>query len=144
MLTRLTLCLSFLASPALASSCLDAVLTGPHDPHPLLLEVADTDLERGRGLMFRESMEDTQGMLFIFDSIETWPFWMANTYIDLDIVHLDQDGTILEVLNGKAFSHDHLLPSVQTNRVLEVNAGLIKKLEATQLTILNETACQKE
>lgn len=56
------------------------------------VEIADDDEERARGLMFRESMADSHGMLFIFDHAEPQAFWMQNTMIPLDIMYFDGDG----------------------------------------------------
>lgn len=56
------------------------------------VEIADDDEERARGLMFRESMADDRGMLFIFERAEPQSFWMQNTLIPLDIMYFDGDG----------------------------------------------------
>lgn len=54
------------------------------------LEVAATEPARNRGLMFRESLAETSGMLFVFDQPGFYPFWMQNCRIALDIVWLDE------------------------------------------------------
>ena len=53
------------------------------------VEIADDDEERARGLMFRESMADDHGMLFVFDEDAPQSFWMKNTFIPLDILYFD-------------------------------------------------------
>lgn len=53
------------------------------------LEIADTDAARERGLMFRERLAETDGMLFVFEQPGVYPFWMRNCRIALDIVWLD-------------------------------------------------------
>ena len=50
------------------------------------IEIADNSYERQTGLMYRESMEDDQGMLFIYDNEAQRAFYMKNTYIPLDII----------------------------------------------------------
>ncbi|MBS3083056.1 DUF192 domain-containing protein [Candidatus Pacearchaeota archaeon] len=52
----------------------------------LKVEIADEPYEHARGLMFRESMKDDEGMLFIFSDSEYRTFWMKNTLIPLDII----------------------------------------------------------
>jgi uncharacterized membrane protein (UPF0127 family) len=54
-----------------------------------VVEIADDDEERARGLMFRESMADDHGMLFVFDEDAPQSFWMKNTFIPLDILYFD-------------------------------------------------------
>jgi uncharacterized protein len=54
-----------------------------------VVELADNDAERARGLMFRESLEADRGMLFIFDDLAPRAFWMHNCKIALDILYFD-------------------------------------------------------
>lgn len=53
------------------------------------VEVADDDQERARGLMFRDSLADGHGMLFIHEREERQAYWMKNTRIPLDILYFD-------------------------------------------------------
>jgi hypothetical protein len=55
------------------------------------VELADTDEKRTLGLMFRDSMPDDQGMLFIFPGETRRSFWMKNTRIPLDIFYFDSN-----------------------------------------------------
>lgn len=54
------------------------------------LEIADTEAKRNRGLMFRESIPEREGMLFIFERPGFYPFWMQNCRTALDILWLDE------------------------------------------------------
>ena len=57
--------------------------------HQFAVEIADNDDERSRGLMFRESMDRSHGMLFVFEDDTLQSFWMKNTLIPLDIMYFD-------------------------------------------------------
>lgn len=60
-------------------------------------EVADDDVKRATGLMFRESLAEDSGMLFVMPRIEHAAFYMKNTRIPLSIAFLDFQGNILEI-----------------------------------------------
>ena len=80
---------------------------------PLVLEVPQSDGEFKCGLMFRESLEQDRGMLFIFESDDYWTFHMKNTFIPLDIAFIKEDGTIDSI---KAVSYTHL--TLPTKRIV--------------------------
>ena len=63
----------------------------------LHLEVARTDADRERGLMYRTSLPANTGMLFVFGSDGPVDFWMKNTLIPLDMVFVAADGTVRKV-----------------------------------------------
>ncbi|MDX2128409.1 MAG: DUF192 domain-containing protein [Chloroherpetonaceae bacterium] len=72
------------------------------DTAMIWVEIADEELEREKGLMFRESMPEDEGMLFVFESPRLLSFWMKNTFIPLDIAYIDQNGFIVDILHMKA------------------------------------------
>ncbi|WP_266080111.1 DUF192 domain-containing protein [Haladaptatus caseinilyticus] len=61
------------------------------------LEVANSDGERTRGLMYRESLPQNHGMVFVFESAQPQSFWMKNTVIPLDIIFIAPNGTVINV-----------------------------------------------
>lgn len=88
------------------------------------IELAETDDDRTRGLMWRRSMEEEQGMLFIMDQQEMQSFWMLNTYIPLDILFIDEAFRIVTIRkNTKPQTLDPVPSSDPARYVLEVNGG---------------------
>lgn len=94
------------------------------------VEIADDPAERAQGLMFRESMPQLAGMLFIYQNPQPLAFWMRNTLIPLDIIFLDETGTVVTL-------HENAIPLDETPlsggdspllAVLEINGGLAEKL----------------
>jgi uncharacterized membrane protein (UPF0127 family) len=65
--------------------------------HKIIAEIAETPEGRERGLMFRASLADGHGMLFVFESEETLAFWMKNTLIPLSIGYFSADKTLIDV-----------------------------------------------
>ena len=97
--------------------------------HRFLVEVAATDIERARGLMFREEMAADHGMLFIFEGEGERFFWMKNTPLPLDIIYIDNTGQIVSIAADTTPFSEAVIPSGKPARfVLEVNAGIAEKL----------------
>jgi uncharacterized protein len=90
----------------------------------LRAEVADTSQASENGLMFRDSLPEDQGMLFVFEQPKTASFWMRNTKIPLSIAYADSTGKILEIESMKPLD-ETVVPSVsdQVAYALEVNQG---------------------
>jgi uncharacterized membrane protein (UPF0127 family) len=95
----------------------------------LQVQVADTDARRQTGLMFRKSMPETEGMLFVFQPMRQVAFWMKNTFIPLDLLFVDGDGTVVSIARDTVpFSLDPIPSEGPVRAVLEINAGASARL----------------
>ena len=91
----------------------------------LSIEIADDDYQTETGMMYRKSMEDNQGMLFIFPDSQYRYFYMRNTEIPLDIIYIDQNKSILNIQkNAKPFDETSLPSKGPAKYVLEIKGGL--------------------
>lgn len=93
----------------------------------LLIEVATTPDARSQGLMYRESLAEDAGMLFVFPTDRQVSFWMKNTSIPLSIAYLRRDGTILEIHDLQPFSLDPVPSAGPVRYALEVNQGWFER-----------------
>jgi len=81
-----------------------------------------------QGLMYRKSMEENRGMLFLMPKEEKQSFWMKNTHFPLDIIFINSNKEIVSIgKNTVPFSKDPVPSNVPAKYVLEVNAGYCKK-----------------
>ncbi len=93
------------------------------------VEIADDDVERAQGLMFRERLADDAGMLFEFEKPVNASFWMRNVAISLDIIFIGVDGRILNIEDHAApYSESSILAAGLTRGVLEIGAGRAEAL----------------
>lgn len=89
------------------------------------VEVAQTADQRAQGLMHRESMPKSSGMLFVYEYPQRVAFWMRNTLIPLDMIFADSRGVVQKV-------HSNAIPGDETSipgggniqYVLEINGGM--------------------
>ena len=93
------------------------------------VELADTETTRAQGLMNRDKMAASAGMLFVYDSPRRATFWMKNTLIPLDMIFADATGRVVSV-------HPMAKPNDTTTIdggegvkfVLEINGGFARRL----------------
>ena len=94
------------------------------------IQIANTEFDRELGLMFRKSMKENQGMLFIFPIDTTQTFWMRNTYIPLDMVFINSQKVIVSISKNTRILSDQTYTSKgPAQYVLEVNAGYCDKFD---------------
>ncbi len=92
------------------------------------LEIADNEYERQLGLMNRKSMEENQGMLFIFQYERMQSFWMRNTLIPLDMMFINKDNKIITIhKNTKTLSAQSYPSTAPAIYVVELVGGFTDK-----------------
>ncbi|MDC0115929.1 DUF192 domain-containing protein [Octadecabacter sp.] len=119
-----------MASAAQADCAVDAVsVRGDFGTARFTVDVADTNAERAKGLMFVEQMAALEGMLFVYDRPQSVSFWMRNTLIPLDMVFVGPDGVIHNI-HAMAQPHDEtgIFGGDQIQYVLEINGGMAARL----------------
>lgn len=106
------------------------------------VEIADTQEKQALGLMFRDSMPDDEGMIFVFPNEAPRSFWMKNTRIPLDIMYFDKDLKMVSISADTPPCRVSRCPSYPSSKpamyVLELNAGKASELgvgPGDQLTI---------
>jgi uncharacterized membrane protein (UPF0127 family) len=92
-------------------------------PVSLEAELARSEQERARGLMYRKSLEDGKGMLFIFDRDQVMSFWMKNTLVPLSIAFIASDGRILEIKDMEPLNLSTISSERSVRYALEVPQG---------------------
>lgn len=109
------------------------------------VEVADDPAERAVGLMNRESMASSGGMLFVYEQPQRAQFWMRNTLIPLDMIFADRTGLVTRV-------HENAIPLDETSIdggldvkfVLEINGGLARAMGIAPGAALRHPAVAQE
>lgn len=95
----------------------------------LLVDIADTDEERIQGLSGRESLPEGEGLLFLFDTADSWGIWMKDMQFPIDILWADAEGRISTIAAdiSPATYPEVFLPSAPAQYVLELPAGYAAK-----------------
>lgn len=109
-------------------------------------EIADDIAKRSRGLMFRNYLGENDGMLFVFSKEAKHGFWMVNTTIPLDAIHIDSEGNVVDVIEMEPCNKLNPLdchvyfPEKNSLYVLEVNQGfsVANKIEKSKSSMIIE------
>jgi len=101
------------------------------DGKTIIADLAKTEEERTLGLMFRNTLNDDQGMLFVFEEEEFYSFWMKNMNFAIDILWLDRQKRIVHIERNvppcKKEPCPTYTPDFPAKYVLELKAGSIEK-----------------
>ncbi len=90
----------------------------------LRIEVAKTEAQKGLGLMFRREVPRDTGMLFPYARAREITMWMRNTYVSLDMVFINADGTVHRIAYGtEPMSEAVVASNGDVVAVLEIAAG---------------------
>jgi len=102
------------------------IFAGPKGQARFKVEIARTEEEKERGLMYRRIFPKDRAMLFIFEPPQIVQMWMANTILPLDMIFADKSGKIIYVYEGAMPFSRNVISSVHpASYVVEVNAGAV-------------------
>ena len=113
------------------------IITPEGDQHIYQLELAATAQARSRGLMFRQSLPESAGMLFVWPEAKLRRFWMKNTPLSLDILYFSEHKTLISLYEATTPFSKKGLPSGKAARyVVELNAGQARAKGLRQGSVL--------
>jgi uncharacterized protein len=117
--------LGMLAQPVGA----DPLLTYPLKikGHTARVEVAVTEEEKRTGLMFRRTLGENSGMIFVYENDGRWAMWMKNTYVPLSVAFIDRNGRILNIEDMQPLTEDTHQAAGPAKYALEMNQGWFAK-----------------
>lgn len=95
----------------------------------VVAEVAATPEERAEGLMYRDDVPDGTGMLFVFEDSQPRAFWMANTYVPLDVAYLDPSYRIVDIIAMEPLVTNSYPSDAPAMFALEVRQGWFEEQE---------------
>lgn len=105
--------------------------------HKFQVYVAKSDKDKAIGLTKFNSIKLDEGMLFVFDQKDKYPFWMHNMKFPIDIIYIADDKVVDVIPDAQPTSDSSTNvqiyePSDPANYVLEINDGLAKKYNITK------------
>jgi uncharacterized membrane protein (UPF0127 family) len=121
--------LELLSGLVLAASLERLEIVTRNGVHVFEVELAITDEERTKGLMFRKELPQGRGMLFDFKQDQVVGMWMRNTYVPLDMIFIRANGEIAHIAeNTVPLSETVITSRFPVRGVLEVVAGTARRL----------------
>jgi uncharacterized membrane protein (UPF0127 family) len=109
-----------------------------------VIEIARTPDQMAQGLMYRQSLPEDAGMLFLYPEARPVAFWMRNTFIPLDLLFMDAHGKVIWIYKqAQPFDETHITPPDPAFAVLEINGGLSDQLDINLGDQLQFSAFQK-
>jgi len=119
------------STPAVSEAGLrltDVTVISGEERHVFTTELALTNEEQAKGMMFRTEMGDDEGMLFPSYTPQARSFWMKNTPLPLDIIFIGPDGRITNIEAGVPYSQDSVFSDGPASAVFEIRGGLSEEL----------------
>jgi uncharacterized membrane protein (UPF0127 family) len=103
----------------------------------ITVEIAETPKEWQKGLMGRSGLDDTGGMLFVYDRPAYQSFWMCNTLIPLDIIFVSENGEIINIARRtEPLSDNPHRSKGPAKYVIEVPSGFSDRYQLTEGTVI--------
>jgi len=111
------------------------------DDKILVVQIADSDSLRVRGLMFQDELPYNEGMLFVFDESGTRPMWMLNMQFNLDVIWFDENANVVAIEKNVPLCETTIevvacrengVSGDNAKYVLEVTAGFVDKFNITE------------
>ena len=111
------------------------------DDKILVVQIADTNSLRVRGLMFQDELPYNEGMLFVFEGSETRPMWMLNMQFNLDVIWFDENANVVAIEKNVppckttvevVACRENGVTGDNAKYVLEVTAGFVDKFNMTE------------
>ncbi|MDA0836837.1 MAG: DUF192 domain-containing protein [Planctomycetota bacterium] len=91
--------------------------------HKVNIEIAKTDAQKAKGLMYRDGMEQNHGMLFVYPKDQKMGYYMYNCRFPLDIAFLAADGTVLQIEQMRPREYLPTRSKKEARYALEMNEG---------------------
>jgi uncharacterized protein len=105
--------------------------------HLIRAEVANTPAARSTGLMWRQTMGQNDGMLFVFEVASPQCFWMKNTLLPLSIAFIDDKGVVVNIADMKPMDETSHCSAKPVRFALEMHQGWFAKRGIKAGTTLN-------
>ena len=111
------------------------------DDKILVVQIADTDSLRVRGLMFQDELPYNEGMLFVFEGSETRSMWMLNMQFNLDVIWFDENANVVAIEKDVppckttvevVACRENGVSGDNAKYVLEVTAGFVDNFNITE------------
>ncbi len=97
--------------------------------HRFEVELALTARQHAQGLMYRRSLAEDGGMLFLYNGAGVLSMWMKNTPVPLDMLFIAPDGYIVDIVERTVpYSLETVSSRAAASAVLEVNGGTVTRL----------------
>ncbi len=130
LIRTLVICALSLLPQGLLAACSDTSvqIRGAFGQARFSVEVADDNRERAQGLMHREHLPTSSGMLFLYERPTTLSFWMRNTLIELDLLFIDKTGVVRNIHHRAQPLDETPINGGRGIAVLEINGGLAQRM----------------